>query len=84
MNTFNSQFSCDVTDLLSAMLVHRKLISICQITHVCFDLNNNMPDLIPSDNLERKAQEKKNVEDPSLTELSDYAKNPKSHVLARY
>jgi len=37
-----------------------------------------------SDNLGKKAQEKKNVEDSSLTDLSDYAKNLESHAVARY
>ena len=43
-----------------------------------------MSDLLPSDNLKNKAQEKKNIEDPSLIVLSDYAKNLESHVLTRY
>lgn len=71
---------------MSAVLVHRKVISICQITHVYkyFDSNYMMSEASLDDILKKETREKKKVEDTSSIVLSEDAKNLQSHIQTRY
>ena len=71
---------------MSAILVHRKLISICQNTHVrlSFDSNNAMSEDLLVDISEKETQEQKRIEDTSSIHLSEYAKKLESHIRTRY
>lgn len=70
---------------MSAILVHRKVISICQITHVhiYFDSKYMMSEASLDDISKKETQEKRKVEDTSIV-LSEYAKNLQSHIQTRY
>ena len=82
----NSRFSCDVTNLLSAMLVHKELICICQYSHVrlYFEFSCVMSDDKTSVDCETKSQKSENSKDKCLPELSDFAKKLEGHVYTRY
>lgn len=71
---------------MSAIWVHRKLISICQITHVClcFDSNYVMSEALLVDISKKETQEQNRIEDASSIVLSEYAKKLESHIRTRH